>query len=48
MSWKLRMDVVIEAAFDALSDDVREQLAMAGVGAGIGALGTVRVVQIDH
>lgn len=79
MSWKLRMDVVIEAAFDALPDDVRERLAMAfadactdhyavttpfGEDDGVmrllvlpdvmavllitSALGTVRVVQIDH
>ncbi|MEV5936348.1 hypothetical protein AB0L56_27355 [Streptomyces sp. NPDC052079] len=79
MSWKLRMDVVIEAAFDALPDDVRERLALAladacsdpyasttpfGEDDGVmrllvlpdvmavllvsSALGTVRVVQIDH
>lgn len=79
MSWKLRMDIVIEAAFDALPDDVRERLALSladactdpyavttpfGEDDGVmrllvlpdvmavllvtSALGTVRVVQIDH
>jgi hypothetical protein len=79
VSWKLRMDVVIEAAFDALPDDVRERLALALADACAdpyaatapygeddkvmrllvlpdvmavllvtGALGTVRVIQIDH